>query len=118
MKQTELNTMLGMFRLYGIPIVYMSYPDNCAPELPYAVYYFPQVRAEAADNIRHAGIAEMNIELYTREKDPLTEYTVEKILEKFELVADKSETYLTTEHMFQVLYQMEAIEEWEESDSD
>lgn len=118
MKKSELNSMLGMFRLYGIQIVYMSYPDGCAPELPYAVYYFPTTRAEAADNIRHAGIADMNIEVYTREKDFLLEYTVEQILNAFELVADKTETFLTSENMFQVLYQTEVIEEWEESDSD
>lgn len=118
MKRNELNQMLGMFATYGIPIVYYSFPDKSAPELPYAVYYFPSSRAEAADNIRHAGVATINVELYTREKNFLLEHTVEQIFERFDLVPDKTETFLPSENMYQVLYQMEDIEEWVESDSD
>ena len=114
MKQTDLNALLGEFATYGVPIVYYSYPERMAPELPYAVYYFPNGRPEPADDTAHACITAINIELYTREKDILLEHTVEQIMNRHGLIPVKTETFLESEHMFEVLYEMEEI--WEESD--
>lgn len=117
MKMSEFRQLLGQFETYGIPITYYSYPERHAPELPYAVYYFPDTRPEAADDKAWSEIPTINIEVYTREKDFLLEHTVDGILDSYGLVYTKTETYINNEHMFQVLYQMEEIL-WEESDSD
>lgn len=117
MKKSDFRQMLGLFETYGIPITYYSYPERQAPELPYAVYYFPDARPESADNINWSGISTLNVELYTREKDFLLEHTVGEILSSYELAYTKSETYINTEHMFQVLFQTEVIL-WEESVTD
>ena len=117
MKKSEFRQMLGLFETYGIPITYYSYPERQAPELPYAVYYFPDERPEAADDRNWGRISTLNIELYTREKDYMVEANVDQILAAYDLVYTKSETYINNEHMFQVLYQTEVIR-WEESDSD
>ena len=116
MKKEYFRQMLGMFETYGIPITYYSFPEKHAPALPYAVYYFPDQRPEAADDISWTGIATLNVELYTREKDFMTESKVEEILSAYDLVYTKDESYINTEHMFQVLYQMEVI--WDASDTD
>lgn len=117
MKKEYFRQMLGMFETYGIPITYYSYPERQAPALPYAVYYFPDQRPEAADDISWTGIATFNVELYTREKDFMAESKVEEILSAYDLVYTKDETYINTEHEFQVLYQMEVIR-WDASDTD
>lgn len=116
MKKEYFRQMLGMFETYGIPITYYSYPERHAPALPYAVYYFPDQRPEAADDISWTGIATLNVELYTREKDFMTEQKVDEILSAYDLVYTKDEAYINNEHMFQVLYQMEVI--WDASDTD
>lgn len=117
MRISEFRQLLGQFETYGIPITYYSYPDRHAPELPYAVYYFPDTRPEAADNNNWSEVSTINIEVYTREKDFLLEHTVAGILDLYGLVYTKTEAYINSEHMFQVLYQMEDIL-WEESVSD
>lgn len=117
MRMSEFRQLLGQFETYGIPITYYSYPEKHAPELPYAVYYFPDTRPEAADNRNWSEIPTINIEVYTREKDFLLEHTVDGILDSYGLVYTKTEAYLNSENMYQVLYQTE-VTIWDESDTD
>lgn len=117
MKKKAFRAMLGLFEMSGIPITYYSYPEKHAPDLPYAVYYFPGERPDPADDKQWTGIRELNIELYSREKDFMLEYKVDEILRSYGLIYTKTETYLNTENMFQILYQTE-VTIWDESDMD
>ncbi len=93
----------------GLPVAYYSYPENGAPDLPYLVYYYPDMRPETADNTHHAQIYSLNVELYTKEKDFTVESTVELALLTAGLVFTKEETFLNDEHMYEVLYLTEVI---------
>ena len=93
----------------GLPFVYYSWPEGGAPKLPYVVYYFPGMETEAADNTVWAGIASLNIELYTSKRSAADEAKVEKALANNDLPFTRSETYLSGEHMVEVLYETEVI---------
>lgn len=87
-----------------MPLTYYSWPDKAAPALPYVCYYYPQMNPETADDTHHAQIYQLNIELYTKNKQFDAEQNLETILLDAGLVFEKEETYLNDEHMYEVLY--------------
>jgi len=93
----------------GLPVGYYQYPKGQVPKLPYILYYFPNNDDMLADNINYVNIVDTNIELYTKEKDFKTERALEKILNDAGLFFEKSESYLTDEEMYEVLYQVRVI---------
>lgn len=92
-----------------IPSVYYAWPESEAPALPYICFYYPSMSPETADNTHHAVIYQLNIELYTSNKDFTAESTVEDVLLAADMVFTKEEQYLDKEHMYEVLYMMEVI---------
>lgn len=93
----------------GLPFVYYSWPENEAPALPYIVYYYPSTENFPADNKVYKVTQTLNIELYTQTKDFSIEAAVETVLDSYGFVWDKTETYIDTEHMFEVLYELEVL---------
>ena len=98
-----------MIESIGLPYAYRSFPINEAPALPYIVFYYPDNDDFAADNCNYVPIANLNIELYTENKDFATEATVESVLENKRFFYSKTEAYLRTEEMYEVLYEIQLV---------
>lgn len=101
---TDIKTMLGQA---GLNATYYQWPEKQAPKLPYLVWYLPNSDNFAADDKVYKHIETLNVELYTETKDFATEKAVEDILESWNMVWERSESYIENEHMYEVLYQME-----------
>lgn len=106
MTHTEVATMIASI---GLPYAYYEFPDDTELEPPFVVFYYPQSDDLYADNQNYVGITQLNIELYTDEKDFDLESTVESVLTGSGLTYTKMETRIDTERMWQILYQMEVI---------
>lgn len=106
MQVTEIKTMLSQL---GIPLTYYSFPEKMAPSLPYLVWYFPNSANFDADNRVYKKIEALNVELYTDTKDFDLEAALENILDQFGVVWEKTESYLNSEHMYEVLYETEVL---------
>jgi hypothetical protein len=106
MKHSDIAPILEQTRL---PVTYGYWPEGHAPKLPYLVWYLPGSVNMAADDAVYQRIDDLNVELYTKTKDFATEAAVEAVLDGAGLVWDKEETYLSDEHMYEVLYTMEVI---------
>ena len=106
----ELNNILDEIKL---PYTYYFFPENDknnpVPNLPYFVYYFPNNDGFGADNINFANVNALNIELYTAYKNYDVEAQLEAILTKHGFYFSKTETYLESERMYEVLYEMEVL---------
>lgn len=98
-----------MVEAIGLPCTYYSFPEKEAPSLPYVVFYFPNSNNFPADDRVYAHITSLNIELYTNEKSFEYEAAVESVLDLHGMVWEKSESYLNSEQMYEVLYEMEII---------
>lgn len=108
MKYTEVNTMLNEIKTtYGVPYAYYAFPENEAPALPYITFYYPASRNIPRDDGVYTKVEELTIELYTENKNFTLELNVETILNKYGIVWDKSEDYITSEHMFMITYETE-----------
>lgn len=93
----------------GYPFVYYAWRVDHVPDLPYVVYYYPQETPEAADDSGLVTIARLNIELYTNQKSIADENKVERVLNDNDMPFNKSEAYLDSEQMYEVLYETEVV---------
>lgn len=106
MTKEEITEMIASI---GLPYAYYSFPEKEAPELPYVIYNYPNSDNFGADNRVYARIDALDIELYTANKSPEREAQVESVLNGAGLFWNKTETYINTEHMYEVLYEMEVL---------
>ena len=89
----------------GLPVTYRAWPENEAPPLPFVCYVEAGSNNFAADGVVYYPVKRMQVELYTKLKDPDAEGKVETALSSF--FWEKSETYLNTEECYQILYEIE-----------
>ena len=107
MTYTDIATMLTSI---GLPYAYRFFPEKQVPSLPYIVFYYPNNDDFSADNENYVPIVSLNIELYTKNKDFATEEAVEAVLKENGFFYAKTEAYLPTERMYEVLYEMQFAE--------
>lgn len=93
----------------GLEVVYYQFPANSNPQLPYIVYYYPQSNNFGADDSVFKKIQQLNIELYTKEKSFVHEQLLEDVLDANGFYYEKNETYIDSEMMYEVLYEMEVV---------
>ena len=68
---------------------------------------YPNSDNFAADGMVYFKVNRLNIELYTDLKDVELEETVEAVLDKHGIFYEKSEVWIESENLYEVLYQME-----------
>lgn len=99
----------GMIEEIGLPYNYYQFEENSAPALPYVLFYYPQRTDFIADNKNYALKTALNVELCTEEKDFATEAQVEAVFVARDIPFEKTETYIESERMYMILYEMEVI---------
>ncbi|MDY5007931.1 hypothetical protein [Candidatus Allofournierella merdipullorum] len=102
MTLSEVDVLL---KTTGFPVTYRAWPENEAPPLPFVCYVEAGSNNFAADGVVYYPVKRMQVELYTKLKDPETEGKVEAALSSF--FWEKTETYLSTEKCYQILYEIE-----------
>lgn len=91
----------------GYPVAYAKFESDPTP--PYLVYLFSYSNDLIADNINYLEISNFQIELYTTKKDLAAEKRVQDKLKELGLPYSKTETYLDSEKLFQVIYEIQII---------
>ena len=89
-----------------IPYAYHHFAEGESPDPPFICFLFPGSDNFSADNIVYATFKNLSIELYTDEKNPELEASVEAVLTAHELFWQKSEVWIESEKLYEVLYQM------------
>lgn len=106
MTQQEVYQMM---KEVEVPAAYHHFEEGQSPDPPFIVYLYPRSDNFSADGIAYQEISKLDIELYTDRKDPEMESRIETVLKKHELFYEKTENYLDTEKMYEVLYEMEVL---------
>lgn len=102
----EISQMIDSI---GLPYNYYQFEENSAPALPYVLFYYPQRTDVIADNKNYALKTALNVELCTEEKDFATEASVEAVFIANDIPFTKTETYIDSEKMYMILYEMEVF---------
>lgn len=100
-----LSELGALLKTTGLPVSYRAWPENGAPPLPFVCYLEAGSNNFSADGVVYCPIKRVQVELYTKLKDPEAEDKVEAALSSF--FWEKTETYLDTEKCFQILYEIE-----------
>ena len=103
MTHEEVMQMLAELK---IPFAYDHFAEGESPDPPFICFFFPGSENFAADDVVYMEFSNLSIELYTDEKDPELEDSVEAVLNAHELFWNKSEVWIESEKLYEVLYQM------------
>lgn len=100
-----LEQILTALKETGLPVAYRAFPVGQAPEPPFICYLYSYSNNFEADNHVYQQIGHIQIELYTKNKDPQSETLVESALAG--LCWEKTEEYLDDEQCYEILYEIE-----------
>ena len=104
MTKTEVAQMVKEF---GLPYAYDHFAEGESPEPPFVVYLYPNTDNFAADGIAYFKKDRLHVELYTDSKDIGLEQQIEDVLDAHGLFYNKSEVWIQSERLYEVLYQTE-----------
>ena len=99
-----MDELLAIVQEIGYPNAYDHFVEGEAPELPYILYLVPESNNFAADNYAYFKVNEVHIELYTDRKDLTAEQKVEAVLDRHGIFYNRSETWIESEQLYEVLY--------------
>lgn len=99
--------VIAMIEETSLPYSYDHFAEGEVPELPYIAFRYPASDNTAADGMTYLTSARLNIELYSDLKDPAAEGRIEAVLSRYGIFYDKSETWIESESLYEVLYEME-----------
>lgn len=99
--------VLEMMNEMKLPYAYHHFVEGESPDPPFLVFLYPGSDNFAADGKVYFKVNRLNIELYTDLKDVELEETVEAVLDEHGIFYEKSEVWIETENLYEVLYQTE-----------
>lgn len=101
--------VLEMMNEMKLPYAYHHFVEGESPDPPFLVFLYPGSDNFAADGKVYFKVNRLNIELYADLKDVELEERVETVLDKYGFVYEKSETWIESEHLYEVLFSLETI---------
>ncbi len=102
-----MDKILEMMAEIPFPSAYDHFAEGESPAPPFITYLLPGSDNFAADGKVYFRITEVHIELYTDEKNPEVERQVEAVLDEHGIFYDKTEVWIESEKLYEVLYSFE-----------
>ena len=102
-----MEQLLQILSETQIPFAYHHFAEGESPEPPFICYLLPGSNNFSADGKVYYKINEVHIELYTDLKDLAVEQQLEEVLDEHGIFYNKSETWIESEKLYEVLYTFE-----------
>ena len=102
-----MDEVLEILSVIGLPFAYHHFAEGESPDPPFICYLTPGSDNFAADGKVYYKINEFHIELYTDLKDPELEQRIEAVLDGRGIFYDKTEVWIESEKLYEVLYTFE-----------
>ena len=99
-----MEELLQILSETQIPFAYHHFAEGESPEPPFICYLLPGSNNFSADGKVYYKINEVHIELYTDLKDLAVEQQLEDVLDGHGIFYSKSETWIESERLYEVLY--------------
>jgi hypothetical protein len=96
--------LFALLKTTNLPVAYHHFTSPPTP--PYIVYLFSYSSNFGADNKVYDAEKNFQVELYTTNKDPTSEALIEGLFDANDIYWDKTETYIESEGLYQVLYEI------------
>lgn len=102
-----MDKLLEILGKAGIPYTYDHFAEGESPDPPFICYLLPNSDNFSADGKAYYKINEVHIELYTDIKDLSVEGQLEAVLDEYGIFYDRSEVWIESEKLYEVLYSFE-----------
>ena len=102
-----MDELTAILKETGIPFAYDHFAEGESPDPPFICYLLPASDNFSADGGAYFKINEVHIELYTDKKDPSLEGRFEAVLDGHGIFYEKSEVWIESEKLYDVLYTFE-----------
>lgn len=106
MTYQNIATMLNSV---GIPTAYHHFDEGSGQEPPFICFFYESSADMYADDSNYQKIENLVVELYTDNKDFALEQRLESVLRDAGLTWSRDETYISTERMYEVIYNIVVI---------
>lgn len=100
----EILQILGKIQM---PFAYDHFAEGEAPDPPFICYLLPDSNNFSADGKVYYKVNNVHIELYTDLKNLSVEAAVEAVLDEHGIFYNKSETWIESEKLYEILYTFE-----------
>ena len=102
-----MDKIVSIINEMNIPFAYDHFAEGESPDPPFICYMLPGSDNFSADGLVYHRLQAVHIELYTDRKDPDTETAVETVLDNNRIFYNKSEVWILTEKLYEVIYSFE-----------
>ena len=102
-----MDRLIEIIEEMGIPFAYDHFAEGESPSPPFLCYLIPANDNFAADGRAYFKANEVHIELYTDKKDIDIENQVEVVLDLHGIFYDRTEVWIESESLYEVLYSFE-----------
>lgn len=102
-----MDELLTIMSEIDIPSAYDHFAEGESPAPPFICYLIPGSDNFAADGRAYFKAEQVHLELYTDRKDPDTEKLVEAVLDSHGIFYDRTEVWIESEKLYEVLYYFE-----------
>ena len=102
-----MDDVVRLLEETGVPFAYDHFAEGESPDPPFICYLLPQSDNFSADGKVYYRISEARVELYTDQKDFAAERKLEDALDACGIFYEKSETWIDSEKLYEVLYVFE-----------
>lgn len=106
-----MDRLLEIIKHIGLPNAYHHFAEGESPEPPFLIYLLPANDNFSADGKVYFKANEVHIEIYTDYKSPKIEKKVEAVLDEHGIFYNKTEVYIESEKLYEILYIFEMEEE-------
>ena len=105
-----MDDLVRLLEETGIPFAYDHFAEGESPDPPFICYLLPQSDNFSADGRVYLKVSSVNIELYTDSKDLSVEQKLEAVMDAYSIFYDKTEVWIESEKLYEVLYSFEMEE--------
>ena len=102
----KLYTTLTAITGFSGKVAYHAFPEDQAVDLPVIVYDVVRSNNFGGDNKVYHPINQIEVQLYTVNKDLTSEAALEAALNAADAFWEKTETYLPDERCYQIIYEL------------
>ena len=102
-----MDKIINMLKEIGIPFAYSHFAEGESPEPPFMCYLLPTSDNFSADGRVYHKLSSVHFEVYTDKKDRALENRVEDVFDKNNIFYNKSEVWINSEKLYEVIYSFE-----------
>ena len=102
-----MDRLLEILSEMDIPYAYDHFAEGESPGPPFICYLVPGTDNFGADGKVWLKVIQVHLELYTDIKNPEMEQKVEAVLDEHGIFYDRTEVWIESEKLYEVLYYFE-----------